>query len=155
LTVFSPQFLKDGVATYETLQEGGYSILVVYVAQQIIQFRRKGEEFAMQHLGSNTELRKALCDVLGTLTPEEWREILTPEDRLEGLLPEERVKGLPPEERVKGLPPEERLKGLPPEERLKGLSLQERIQDLSAEDRKRLRELLQRPTNGEDSPRPE
>jgi hypothetical protein len=106
LTLFSPTFLQDGVATYATLRQGGYTDLVVYVAQQIYQFRLQGPEFAMQHLGSE-QMEQMLRDFLATLPPEE---------RLEGLPPKERLKGLSPEERLEGLSPEERLRGLSPEE---------------------------------------
>ena len=84
-------------ATYDALQQGGYTEMVTYLAQQIHLFRRLGKEFAMQHLGSE-ELQRV------------WRDILAdtpPEERLEGLSAEERLKGLSAEERLKGLSAEE------------------------------------------------
>jgi hypothetical protein len=89
LTLVSPKFLQDRVTTYDALRRGGYTELVVYLAQQINQFRLRGKEFAMQHLGSEDQMEQALRDFLATLPPEE---------RLEGLSPEERLRGLSPEE---------------------------------------------------------
>jgi hypothetical protein len=89
LTLVSPRFLENRVATYELLREGGYTNLVVYLAQQIQQFRLAGKEFAMQHLGSEDELKQVLRDIWATMSPEE---------RLEGLSPEERLRGLTLEE---------------------------------------------------------
>jgi hypothetical protein len=137
LTLVSPTFLNNGVATYDTLRQGGYTNLVVYLAQQIHQFRLLGREFAMQHLGADDQMEKA------------WRELLA------NLSPEERLWGLAPEELLRALPPEERLRGLPPEERLRGLSLEDRLRGLSPEDLERLRQLLQTQTKADDSSRPE
>jgi hypothetical protein len=84
LTLFSPRFLENAAGTYDTLQQGGYTEMVTYLAQQIHLFRQLGKEFAMQHLGSE-ELQRV------------WRDILadTPaEERLEGLSAEEVLKGL-------------------------------------------------------------
>ena len=97
LTLFSPRFLQDATGTYDALQQGGYTEMVTYLAQQIHLFRRLGKEFAMQHLGSD-ELQRV------------WRDILAdtpPEERLEGLSAEERLKGLSVEERLRGLSGEE------------------------------------------------
>jgi hypothetical protein len=93
LTQFSPRFLQESAATYDALQQGGYTELVTYLAQQIHQFRRLGKEFAMQHLGSE-ELQRVWRDILATMTPEE---------RLDGLPARERLKGLSVEERLEGL----------------------------------------------------
>ncbi len=136
LSLVSPRFLQQPHETYAMLRQAGYTDLVVYMVQQVQQFRRLGREFAMQHLGSEDEM------------PHVWRGLLagmTAEERLEGLSAEERLKGLPPEERLKGLPPEERLKGLPPEERLKGLSFEELD---------RLKALLQQRTKRDDTGNP-
>jgi hypothetical protein len=89
LTLVSPPFLENPVSAYELLQQGGYTNLVVYLAQQIQQFRLRGEEFAMQHLGTEDELKHVLREILATLSPEE---------RLEGLSEEERLKGLTAEQ---------------------------------------------------------
>lgn len=98
LTLFSPQFLRDRQAVYEQLRQSGYSKMVVYMAQQIQQFRQRGQEFAMQHLGSEDEMKQAWHDLLASLTPEERLEGLSPEERLRGLAPEAILRGLPPEE---------------------------------------------------------
>jgi hypothetical protein len=97
LTLFSPKFLQDGVATYNTLHQGGYTELVVYLAQQINQFRLQGQEFAMQHLGAQDELKRVLRDLWATMTPEERSEVFPVEERLKGLSPEELLRGLTPE----------------------------------------------------------
>jgi hypothetical protein len=89
LTLFSPTFLANRLATYDLLRQGGYTNVVVYLAQQIHQFRLRGKEFAMQHLGTEDELKQVLRDLLATMAPEE---------RLEGLSPEERLRGLSPED---------------------------------------------------------
>jgi hypothetical protein len=151
LTLVSPQFLRDCVATYDALSQGGYTKLVVYLAQQIHQFRLKGKEFEMQHLGAKDEMERTWRALLAVLPPEERLEDLSPEGRqrlLAALPPEERQRllaALPPEERLRGLPPEERLRGLPPEERLEGLS---------PEELERLRQLLQAQAKADDPPRP-
>jgi hypothetical protein len=126
------------------MHQGGYTNLVVYLAQQIYQFRLRGKEFAMQHLGSEDQMQQVLRDILATLPPEE---------RLEGMPPKERLQGLAPEDMQQVL--REFLATLPPEERLKGLSLEERIKDLSPEELERLRQLLQTRTKANNSSRPE
>jgi hypothetical protein len=128
LTLVSPKFLQDRVATYDALRQGGYTNLVVYLAQQIHQFRLRGKEFAMQHLGSEDQMEQALRDFLASLPPGERLEGLSPEERLDGLTPEERLRGLAPEELVRGLTPE---------------------------DLERLRQLLQAQTRTDNSSRPE
>jgi hypothetical protein len=78
------------VATYELLNQAGYTTMVAYLAQQIHQFRLLGKEFAMQHLGTEDELKKVMHDIL---------PLFSPEERLEGLSPEERLRGLSAAER--------------------------------------------------------
>ncbi len=99
LTLFSPQFLNQARQTYAQLRHGGYNQLVVYVAQQIQQFRQQGEEFAMQHLGTEDELVKELRSIYEGMSPEERREVftLTLEERLAGLSAKEILEHLPPE----------------------------------------------------------
>lgn len=89
LTLVSPGFLAHPGSAYELLHRGGYTNLVVYLAQQIQQFRLHREEFAMQHLGTEDELKHVLREILATMSPEE---------RLEGLSEEERLRGLTPEQ---------------------------------------------------------
>jgi len=85
LTLVSPTFLENGVATYDLLRQRGYDNVVAYMTQQIQQFRHLGKEFAMQHLGTEDELTKVWRDIRATMTLEE---------RLEGLSPEELLRGL-------------------------------------------------------------
>jgi hypothetical protein len=99
LSLLSPAFLENRVAVYELLRQGGYTNLVVYLGQQIHQFRLRGKEFAMQHLGAEDQMEKVLRDFLATLPPEE---------RLEGLSPAERLRGLSPEDLLRGLSPDDR-----------------------------------------------
>jgi hypothetical protein len=89
LTLVSPTFLTNPVSAYDLLRQGGYTNLVVYLAQQIQQFRTRGEEFAMQHLGTEDELKQVLREIMATMSPEE---------RLQGLSEEERLRGLTPEQ---------------------------------------------------------
>jgi hypothetical protein len=106
LTLFSPQVPGNGVETYELLHQGGYTEMVVYLAQEIRQFHLRGTEFAMQHLGTENEMRQAWRDLLATLTPEERLEGLSPDemqrlvrDNLATLTPEDVLRGFTPEQR--------------------------------------------------------
>jgi hypothetical protein len=147
LTLVSPRFLNDRVATYDSLHQGGYTELVVYLAQQIRQFSLRGKEFAMPHLGSEDQMRQTLRDFLATLPAEELLEGLSRQagrqalrDFLATLSPEELLRGLSPEKKRQAA--RDLLASLPPEERLQGLS---------PEELERLRQLLQvqpRPENG-------
>jgi hypothetical protein len=161
LTLFSPQFLADRVSTYDALRQGGYTELVVYLAQQIHQFRLLGTEFALQHLGAADQMQQVWDDLLTSLSLEDRLKGLSPEGQqrlLAALPPENRQRllaALPPEERLEGLSPEERLEGLSLEERLEGLSLEEWVEGLSPEELERVRQLLQTQTKADDSARPE
>jgi hypothetical protein len=126
LTLFSPRFLADRVAVYDTLSQGGYTNVIVYMAQQIYQFRRQGKEFAVQHLGANEEFQKVMRDLWEVMSPEEREEVW---------------------------PARERLKNVSPEDRLEGLSLEERLRGLTPDDLERLRQLLQSQTKT-DEPSP-
>lgn len=137
LTLFSPKSPQERLSTYDALWQEGYTEMVVYVAQQIQQFRLLGKEFAMQHLGSEDQMEQVLLDILASLPPEKRRNVLSPEERLEGLSPEERLKGLSPKERVEGLSPDDLIRVLTPE------ALE------------RLRQLLQSGTKPDTSSRPE
>jgi hypothetical protein len=97
------------------------------MARQIQQFRSRGKEFAMQHLGSEDELAQVIREIIASFSEEEMREMFPTEVRLKGLAPEERLKGLAPEQLIKALPPEEL---------------------------ERLRELLLRQTKADDPTRP-
>jgi hypothetical protein len=117
LTLVSPALLEKRVAIYELMRQGGYTELMVYLAQQINQFRLRGMEFAMQHLGTEDQMQQVLRDICATMPPE---------DRLVGLTEDQRRQVL--RDILATLPPEELLHALPPEEV------------------ERLRQLLQPPT---------
>jgi hypothetical protein len=145
LTLVSPQFLANRVAIYDLLHQGGYTNLVVYLAQQITQFNLLGKEFAMQHLGTEDEMQQAIRDLVASWPLEQRLAGVSPRDLLEHApqVLRELVATLPPEERLEGLSPEARMEGLSPELRMEGLSPEERLRGLTAEDRERLRQLLQ------------
>ena len=151
LSLVSRVFLRDPERIMVQLTHTGHVDLLCYMLQQVQQFRKLGEDFAMQHKDSEylgeveAELRTA---VLEAMPPEERLRGLRPEDVLRGLPPEERLRGLPPEERLRGLPPEERLRGLPPNQRLRGVSFDELVLDLSEDQVAELREALQRRRGG-------
>jgi hypothetical protein len=63
--------------------------VVVYLAQQVQQFRQRGEEFAMQHLGTEDELKHVLREIVATMSPQERLEGLSAEDVLQGLTPQQ------------------------------------------------------------------
>jgi hypothetical protein len=129
LSLVSRVFLRDRERIIEQLTHTGHVDLLCYMLQQVQQFRRFGEDFAMQHKDS---------EYLGEVEAELRTAVL------EAIPPEERLRGLPPEERLRGLPPEERLRGLPPEERLRGVSFDELILHLSEDQVAQLREALAR-----------
>jgi hypothetical protein len=108
LTLFSPEFLRQRFQISTQLQQGGYNAMVKYMAQQIKQFKDRGVEFAMQHLGTEDEMDQAFRDLMASLPLEERLALLSPEERLIGLSPEKRVAGLSPDERLIGLSPEEK-----------------------------------------------
>ena len=113
LTLVSPTFLAHPGSAYNQLRQGGYTELVVYLAQQVHQFRLLGKEFAMQHLGTEDEMEQVLREILATMSRKERLEGLSEEERLEGLSPEKRLEGLSEEERLKGLPRRNAWKGFP------------------------------------------
>ena len=122
LTLFSPQFLRQAAQTSAQLRQSGYNVMVGYMTQQILQFKKKGADFAMQHLGTEEEMAKVMRDLLAALPLEERLALLSPEERLAGLSPKDVLASLSPEERLAGLSPKERLAGLSPEEQLASLS---------------------------------
>jgi hypothetical protein len=58
----------------------------------------RGKEFAVQHPGSEHQMRQVLRDILAKLPLEERLACLSPEERLAGLSPQERLCGLSPEQ---------------------------------------------------------
>jgi hypothetical protein len=102
MAVFSPRLLDEPSAVSQELRREGCEQLVVYVTQQIQQFRVQGETFAMQHLESTSEMERIYDAFAASLTEEEIAKLLARlplEKRLEGISPEERLEGLSPEER--------------------------------------------------------
>lgn len=99
LTAFSPQFLRQRTVICDQLRQGGYERLMVYLTQQIVQFRLQGEAFAMQHLNTSQEMDAILTELWNQLPPEERLENLPLERRLRGLTLEQRMAGLSREER--------------------------------------------------------
>jgi hypothetical protein len=144
LTLLSPTFLINPGSAYDLLHQGGYTNLVVYLTQPIQQFRLRREEFAMQHLGTEDELKHVLREILATMSPKERLETLS-EKELKQVL-REVLPTMSPEERLQFLSTEERLRGLTPEERLRGLT---------PEELERLRQLLQTRAKADDASRPE
>ncbi len=108
LSLVSRVFLNEGKRIMDKLEYTDER-LVVYVAQQVHQFRTE-EDFALQHADSQY-LEQVENDLLTKIM--EWAPV---EHRLRGLPPEDRLRGLPAEERVRGLAPEERLVGMTDEE---------------------------------------
>jgi len=92
LSLVSRVFLRDRERIIDQLTHTGHVDLLCYMLQQVQQFRRFGEDFAMQHKDSEyldeveAELRTAV---------------------LEAMPPEERLRGLPPNERLRGVSFEE------------------------------------------------
>ena len=118
-SLVSRVFLNEHERIIEELRQTGHELLLCYMLQQVAQFRNLGEDFAMQHAGT---------EYLGEV-----------EDELQAVL-----DAIPAENRLRGLQPEERLRGLRPEERLRGLTPEEMASGLTEEQAERLRELLDR-----------
>jgi hypothetical protein len=97
LSLVSRVFLREHARIREELRKTGHAVLGYYVLQQIQQFRRLGEDFAMQHTDTDRlgELEEEL--------PAAVLESIPVEKRLQGLSPEDRVQGLSLEERTAGL----------------------------------------------------
>jgi len=97
LSLVSRVFLDEHKRIIQELKKSGHAHLLCYALQQIQQFRRFGEDFAMQHKDS---------EYLGELEDElkiAVLEAIPAEERLEGLSAEERLEGLSAEEVVGGL----------------------------------------------------
>jgi hypothetical protein len=92
LSLVSRVFLREHQRIIEKLRNTGHALLLYYMLQQIQQFRRLGEDFAMQH--TDTER-------LGDLEEELQAAVLAAiplEKRLQGLSLEERTAGLSEEQ---------------------------------------------------------
>jgi hypothetical protein len=101
VTVMSQRLLYHGLRTYDEMREAGYRDLAVYVLQQIQQFQEQGKEFAMQHLGTETEMDQVMLELAKGWSAEFLRKVLPVEERLKGLTPEQLLAGLTPEERAR------------------------------------------------------
>ncbi|NLX95381.1 MAG: hypothetical protein GXY83_04325 [Rhodopirellula sp.] len=124
LSLVSHVFLRDRERIIEQLTGTGHEALLVYMLQQVQQFRSLGEDFAMQHrdtqyLGEVEE--ELLATVLGGVED----ELLT--SVLERLPAEKRIRGLPPEEVLRSLTPEQLAAGLSEEQVTRLLELRKRI----------------------------
>jgi hypothetical protein len=110
LSLVSGLFLKEHRRIIEELGRTGHAQLLHYVLQQVGQFRRLGEDFAMQHKDS---------EYLGVLEEElqtAFLETLPLEKRLQGLSPEEVLRRFTPEEVLRRFTPEELMAGLSEEQ---------------------------------------
>jgi hypothetical protein len=102
LSLVSRVFLRDRERIIEQLTDTGHLGLLYYMLQQVQQFRRAGEAFAMQHkdleyMGEvEEELQMAVLDAI------------PPEERLRGLRPKEWLSGVSFEELVSDLSEEQR-----------------------------------------------
>ena len=101
LSLVSRVFLRERERIIQELSRRGHARLLHYMLQQVRQFRKRGEEFAMHH--RDTQYLEAvdkelLTALLEEIPAEEILEHLTPEERLRGLSPDERLQGLTEEE---------------------------------------------------------
>jgi hypothetical protein len=101
LSLVSRVFLKNRERINEQLTRSGHGLLLWYVLQQIGQFRDMGEEFAMQHAG--TEYMGELEEELQTAV----LETIPVEKRLQGMSPEEVLRRFSPEGFADGLSDEQ------------------------------------------------
>jgi hypothetical protein len=127
LSLVSRVFLKERERIIGQLRETGHELLLCYMLQQVARFRSMGQEFAMQHTG--TEYLGELADELQTV--------------LDAIPIEMRLRGLPAEERLRGLSPEDRVHGLSAEEVLRRFTPEQLAAGLSDEQAARLRNLLE------------
>ncbi len=98
LALLAPGTRRQRVQRYVELREAGYTDLLVFVVQQILEFERQGKEFAMKYAGAEDEMIEVLEDLFASMPLERRLKCLTVEERLTGLSPEEHLMGLTPEE---------------------------------------------------------
>jgi hypothetical protein len=103
LVAFSPQFLRDTAQVSSWLRAAGYNDVAVYVAQQLTQFHKSGEEFAMVHQGADKEMYETLLKLIKELPFEDRIRFVS----LDEIPVEERLKGVHAEELLKYLPADE------------------------------------------------
>ena len=120
LSLVSRVFLRERKRIRQQWTDAGHLDLMYYALQQVAQFRRSGEEFAMDHKD---------VKYMGEVEEELQMAVL---------------ESIPPERGMWGGPPEERLRGMELTERLHGVSFEELVGNLSEEQRVQLRALLER-----------
>jgi hypothetical protein len=161
LALFSRTFLRDPRPIIEHWRDTPHAAVLAFVIQQIEQFKRLGDAFAMQHTDTSTmspTLQEAVESALKSMTREELKQLFSKANLLEGIPPEELVKIIPPEELVKIIPPEELVKIIPPEKLVHAVTPEEIVRSLDPKELEQLRRLLderiasENPNNGEDAP---
>lgn len=150
LSVFSRRFLKQPRDIMQELTAAGYGRMLLYVAQQIKQFRQTDAEgiSMLPDVGGPELEPEVISEFLQMLTAEQRLQGLTPADIVRVIPVQELLQGLAPEDRLEGLSPEDRLEGLSPEDRLEGLSTEDLLEGLSHEERMRLKKLLEAEAEG-------
>jgi hypothetical protein len=150
LALVSRVFLHENQRIMRELSRSGHSPLLYYALQQVQQFRRLGEDFAMQHADSEflvqmeDELQAALLE---SLPLEKRLQGLSPQDRLQGLSAKELAVWVQMEDELQAallesLPLKKRLQGLSPQDRVQGLSPEELAACLTEDQAARLWQLL-------------
>jgi hypothetical protein len=99
-SLVSRVFLSEHERIIEELRQTGHERLLCYMLQQVAQFRNLGEDFAMQHTG--TEYLGEVEDELQAVL-----DAIPVENRLRGLSPEEVLQRYTPEELANGLTEEQ------------------------------------------------
>jgi hypothetical protein len=91
ISLVSRVFLSEHERIIEELRQTGHERLLCYMLQQVTQFRNLGEDFAMQHAG--TEYLGEVEDELQAVL-----DAIPVENRLRGLTAEELAAGLTEEQ---------------------------------------------------------
>jgi hypothetical protein len=99
LSLLAPGTRRQRVQHYEELREAGYTDLLVFVVQQILEFERRGKEFAMKYAGAEDEMLEVLEDLFASMPLERRLRCVTIEERLKGLSAEQLLGALSPDER--------------------------------------------------------
>jgi len=138
LSLVSHVFLDERQRIMEELNRTGHGALLCYVLQQVRQFRKLGEDFAMQHKDS---------EYLGQLSEEleaAVLETIPPERVLRRYTPDEVLRRYTPDEVLRRYTPDEVLRRYTPEQRLRGMSAEDVAGGLNDEELARLRDILER-----------
>jgi hypothetical protein len=99
LSLFAPGTRRQRVQRYVELRQAGYTDLLVFMVQQILEFERQGKEFAMKYAGAEDEMLEVLEDLFASMPLERRLRCLTIEERLKGLSPEQVLETMSPEDR--------------------------------------------------------